>query len=346
MKLAKLIKSSLGATVLISLATAYKADALTFNLSYSSSITSASNAATIEAATQEVANFYSELFTNPVTLNININTMSNGLGESNVNLQLYYSYKTVRNALITNDPALYQSSSPSTSSLPTTNPAPSNNFFITNAEVKALGLGNPTGIDGTFSISTSQKYTFCTTTVTCSIASGTYDYDAIVEHEFSEIMGRISSLGDNFGNGPTYDPYDLFRFTGKGVRNFSPSTSAKVYFSTNNGATNLKTFNDPHGNGSDPQDWANGTNDAFNAFSNSRVVNAFSSVDLTAMNTIGWKTNGSGTSVISSSAWNSTKLGTVGSAVGAVPDPLVLLGAALGGGMFLGVSALMRRKSI
>jgi hypothetical protein len=61
-----------------------------------------------------------------------------------------------------------------------------------------------------------------------------------------------------------------------------------IYFSIDNGTTNLKNYNFPNGNGSDAQDWASGTNDSFNAFSNSGVRNPLTLVDLRAMDVIGY----------------------------------------------------------
>ena len=52
--------------------------------------------------------------------------------------------------------------------------------------------------------------------------------------------------------------------------------------------TNLKTFNFPNGNGTDPQDWAPGTNDACNNQSVEGAENDFSQVDVTAMDVMGY----------------------------------------------------------
>jgi hypothetical protein len=60
-------------------------------------------------------------------------------------------------------------------------------------------------------------------------------------------------------------------------------------FSVDNGTTLVKAFNDAAANpGSDFQDWAAGTNDSFNAFSEPGVVNDMSEIDLRVMDVIGY----------------------------------------------------------
>src|SRR2546430_7936315 len=106
-------------------------------------------------------------------------------------------------------------------------------------------------------------------------------------HEFSEIMGRIPLMGVNLFGQADYMLFDLFHYTGAGVRglNNGPGRS----FSIDNGTTLLKAFNDAAANsGSDLQDWASGSNDTFNAFSNSSVENDLTPVDLRVMDAIGY----------------------------------------------------------
>ena len=79
---------------------------------------------------------------------------------------------------------------------------------------------------------------------------------------------------------------DLFHYTGAGARGLNNGPSR--FFSIDNGTTLLKAFNFPNGNGSDPQDWASGTNDCFNAFASSSVKNDLTPVDLRVMDVIGY----------------------------------------------------------
>src|SRR4029077_16549347 len=103
----------------------------------------------------------------------------------------------------------------------------------------------------------------------------------------SEIMGRIPLMGQNLTGNADFMLFDLFHFTGAGARGLN--NGAGRFFSFDNGTTLLKAFNNAAANpGSDLQDWASGTNDAFNAFSSSSAENDLASVDLRVMDAIGY----------------------------------------------------------
>ena len=59
-------------------------------------------------------------------------------------------------------------------------------------------------------------------------------------------------------------------------------------FSIDNGTTLLKLYNNALVNSLDTRDWAPGTNDSFNQFSDSGVTNPVSDVDLREMDVIGY----------------------------------------------------------
>ena len=106
-------------------------------------------------------------------------------------------------------------------------------------------------------------------------------------------MGRILLVGGNINNAPSYTAYDNFHFSGNGVHDYSGNGG---YFSIDNGATNLATFNNPS-NGGDAGDWANtGTSnsggsiyDAFNAFDTAGHVAPVSHTDLLALHALGYQ---------------------------------------------------------
>ena len=130
-----------------------------------------------------------------------------------------------------------------------------------------------------------------------------------IEHELSEVMGRVSYDGTSGGatdsNGnpiPGYTIMDLFRFSNGGwlgpLRATAPNTGSD-YFSIDNGAQAYYYWNNTY-SGSNPVgdlgDWApsgpNNTdptgNDAFLNNSNPGVINEVSAYDLDLMNVVGW----------------------------------------------------------
>ena len=256
------------------------------NVSFDSSVTNAPTG--FVAAVNYVVNYYDTLFTNNVTINLNVGygevagqTLASGaLGESVSPTYVAESYSSVVSAL-------QAQAAPGASALPSTSPVPGA-LYMTPAEAQALGLSNAvaTGYVG-FSSSASFDFTANTTPT-----SSQYYFIGVAEHEISEIMGRVSLINDQ----PTYyDPMDLFRFSAPGVRSIAAGGSGSTaYFSVDNGATNLGTWNNNPSNG-DLGDWypsgpAAGGHDAFNDFSSPGVINAVSANDITLMEALGWTT--------------------------------------------------------
>jgi hypothetical protein len=98
-------------------------------------------------------------------------------------------------------------------------------------------------------------------------------------------MGRFGLGGPAF-----YMPLDLFSYSGPGIQVLGngggPGNQGS--FSIDNGTTPLKLFDDQFVDHLDYRDWAPGTNDAFNQFSNSSVSNNVSALDLRVMDVIGY----------------------------------------------------------
>lgn len=251
---------------------------------YDSSVTSLSNASQIENAVNFVAQEYQSLFSVPGrTVNVGIDVVASPgtsiFGQSSTGL-VSTSYNSMRTAMIS-------ANASDSADLPASDPiSGSHTYFVSSAQGKALGLvANNNSSDGTFTFGTGFNFTYDPSN---RAVAGKYDFVGVVEHEFSEIMGRISGLGADFGNGPPdYMAYDLFRYTGPNARGFDNGGSG-VYYSLDNGVTDLKDYNDGNSNGGDSQDWASGTNDSYNAFADPGTAEPVTSVDITTMNSLGF----------------------------------------------------------
>ena len=130
-------------------------------------------------------------------------------------------------------------------------------FFVPSAEAKALGLVNPytTTPDGYIGFGTLAGTGYSWNTSAGNTAANQFDLESVVEHEMSEVMGRIGIEGsDPFGIGvPTYSVLDLFNYSSPGTLELSGNGG---YFSLNDGVTALGTFNDANPYGGDIADWA------------------------------------------------------------------------------------------
>jgi hypothetical protein len=238
------------------------------------------NAAAAKAAWIAAAKVFTDAFSDPIHINITVDavTKADVFGESFPQLvSLSYAelfdrvsaYATTQNDAIAVGPG---------GSMTATDPSNGGTWKLTRAQAKALGhIPDDMTDDGGTTFGVGNAFTF-----SGPIASGTYDFPGIAAHEISEVMGRLGLSGGN----NTFSLIDVFSYTGPGKR--SLSGGAGTFFSIDNGATLLKEFNDSSANHLDTRDWAGGTNDSFNQFSNSGVVNAVSAVDLQIMDVIGY----------------------------------------------------------
>src|SRR5437773_1563166 len=285
--------------VALAIAVSGPAVALTINLTYDPDSTftaaglSVADIANMKAAASYAASQFSDNFTDSVIVNIKVTAVSDPgtLGMSNTFLVSVSSYAALRATLsadsTTADDATVLSAG---GSLPAVDPiASAHMYLLTTAEAKALRLrADDFTPDGTFTFGGRRSYTYDPAN---RAVAGKIDFIGVAMHEFSEIMGRISLMGERLTGSPDYMLMDLFHYTGPGVRGLNDG--AGRFFSIDNGTTLLKGFNDAAANGGDLQDWASGTNDCFDAFSNSSVKNDLTSVDLRVMDVIGYDFAGS-----------------------------------------------------
>ena len=232
--------------------------------------------------------FLESQYTDPVTINISVGYGEVGgssLGSSALGSSLTYlagySYSTLYNALKAD--ATTAADASGVAALAATSPVANANYWVSTAEAKALGLmGASTATDGYVGFSASLPFDYNSSD---GITAGTYDFYGTVVHELTEVMARLLLAGTTIGSyANSYDALDLFRFSSSGTHTYS--TAMGGYFSTDNGQTNRGTFNTT--SGGDYGDWKSLTNDSFNAFSSSGVINPVTTNDLTTLDAIGW----------------------------------------------------------
>ncbi len=217
------------------------------------------------------------------------------LGSSFADYYNNSSYTAIVNALSSH--ATSAAALESVSTLPSSSPVAGATWDLTFAEMKALGLPAPIGlpaltpssteVDGWVAISDTLPLDYSPTD---RAVNGEYDSIGVLEHEITEDMGRVQSLGTyvSIADVGGYTPFDLFRYTSPGVPDLTPGPG---YFSTDGGlggATNKNTFNDPT-HGGDAGDWAsNVADDLFDSTATEGVANIVSATDLRVMNVLGY----------------------------------------------------------
>jgi hypothetical protein len=238
-----------------SFTTSPSASGLTIIPTFDSTITTDPQAATIEATIESAIAVYQSKFSNPITVSIVFQEMTNGLGQSTKYIASvsYADYRAaLASAATTPDDALSLVYLPMSAG----NPVNSNqNITLCLPLARALGFNAnpPSGKpDGTIGLKTSiMNLSSAQTNLT------NYSLFAAVSHEIDEVLGLGSALngsnnGDMAPTGAVY-PEDLFRYDQNGVRCFTTALGAISYFSLD-GATDLARFNqydggtDEHGN--------------------------------------------------------------------------------------------------
>jgi hypothetical protein len=259
---------------------------LIFNVTYDSSTSTAPAAffTGFDFAVQTLQSQYSD----PITINmqvgwgkINGQNLSPGfLGQSLTNQQGFFSYAQMKTAL-TNDRTTTADFA-SVANLPAVDPYGGTKFVTSNAHAKALGLlaGNAAGTDGYVGFNNTASWTFDPNN---RAVAGKFDFIGLAFHEITEVMGRYGLTQNGAASG-RYCPIDLFRYTSPGTLALTPVNG--TFFSIDGGNTVINTYNGI--NGEDLSDWSGSTNDAFNAFSNSGVLNPLSAGDITLMDVIGY----------------------------------------------------------
>jgi hypothetical protein len=274
---------------------------LEFNLVWDSSVASAPSG--FMQAVVNVAKYYESLFTTSSKEIINIHV---GWGEiGGQSLSAGALGESQSNGYLTNFATV-------TSHLPgysftASNEPTSAQFYITSAQTKAFGLINPmsSATDGYIGFGTlsSTGYSWnYNSSPTSGAGSNTgshqVDFQSVVQHEITEVMGRIGIEGQHINGAATYSVLDLFNYNSHGALELSGGGG---YFSTDNGTTHLGWFNNSS-NGGDIADWASysspfssgtvglvsGDQDAYDAFGYAGLNGAVSQSDVLLDHALGF----------------------------------------------------------
>jgi hypothetical protein len=275
------------AVLIVVFSTARPAHALIINATFDDAGFAAagfspSKIASIHSAFNFAASEFQNLYTDPIHVNITVQTGNVGLGQSQTFLTGPFTYAQVK-TLLTNDQTAHPSADGATSIANLPASVPIDRFFLTTAQAKALGqTADNLSTDGIFTFDQNQTYTFDPNN---RQVPGAFDFIGVAEHEISEIMGRIPGLGAIIGGQPSLLVNDLFRFAPGGIRSFDSLGSGR-YFSIDGGTTSLAVFNS---GGGDKQDF-NGANptDPFNASTGPNQGHSLNGVDITSLDVIGY----------------------------------------------------------
>jgi hypothetical protein len=261
--------------------------ALTFNITYDTSVTQLTNAAEVENAFATAAAAFSNTYTNVAKINITMYWGPGGHLTGTISLGRSFfqltgvSYSAITNALWTHRAS--DADTNAVASLPGTDPTGGSTWWVPLPEARVLGLYSTNNAieDGEVAFATNLNYTFDPNNRS---VAGKFDFIAAAQHELSEILGRANGGLDS----GLYLPYDLFRFTNSGARSLTLDSTTNAYFSLDDGATALKSFYTNHLFG-DVQDWkSSAIPDAFDAFVFSGRLNPLGTNDFTALDVLGY----------------------------------------------------------
>jgi DNA-binding beta-propeller fold protein YncE len=284
--------------VLVLVAAAIRpASALNINLTFDTDANlmaaglTATDIANMKAACASAATQLTSRYSDPINVNIKVTSSpgTSDLGSSSANLDPVDSYATLRNAAAADAKTADDTTTVGAGGSLRAGADPittAHMYNVTRAQAKALGL-RPDDMqnDGSFNFGGGNKWTYDPNNRN---VAGSFDFIGVAMHEYTEIMGRTSIMGDTLGTGtPIYIEFDLFHYTGPGARGLNNGPNR--FFSFDNGTSLLIAFNDAVANpGSDLQDWAGPAPDSFNAAGPPGEQDDMTPVDLQTMDVIGY----------------------------------------------------------
>jgi hypothetical protein len=260
----------LGATVY--LAPAFAQSNLTITPTFDSSITSLSDASTVEATINAaIANLESDVTTvSPVSVGILFNNVATGLGSSLTPTDdLSYSTYLTDLQANPNKSAIQTSAYATLPAGPSTGINNATQVLLTAANLAAIGQTAAAAslISGNGGYNSQISFNFgLLNDSRPDTNSSNYDLQSVATHEIDEVLGiggNGSTLYQPGGKPPAslptdVGPLDFFRYSAPGTRSFTYDPTAAAYFSVNGGKTALVYFNQQNGaNGADFGDWGN-----------------------------------------------------------------------------------------
>jgi uncharacterized protein (TIGR03437 family) len=133
--------------------------------------------------------------------------------------------------------------------------------FLTTSNARALGFSASVSLDTTLILSNAVSFEY-----SGQPSQTAYDFMDVAAHELDEALGIGSALTGLQNNAPVpkdfYFAEDYFRYSASATRDITTNPSAVVYFSYNNGKTNVAQFNQEYSAAGDTNldrnDWSYG----------------------------------------------------------------------------------------
>jgi hypothetical protein len=259
------------------------------NLIYDPSVNNAP--AGFKTALNVAAQFLDNLFSNPITVNIEVGfgenagtPLGNSIATGIFTNGTYLTYDSLKADLGTN--ATSGLDLISWYNLPATDPTGGGQFYVSPAQEKAWGLlaANGTEIDGTVGFGSHTPFSYDPNN---RAVPGEYDFIGVAEHELTHALGRVAGLQYQFGAN-VFTPMDLFRYSAPGVEQFVGGKPA--YFSIDGGTTNYNNYDAAvdYGDWASFQNGAGGPHGDSFGYADFNTVGAFTLSDVTQMDVLGF----------------------------------------------------------
>ncbi len=267
-------------------AIASPAAALTFNLTQ---IQGDTLTASESSAFQTAAAAWSAVFTDPVTVNVNIGFRDLGtsgtggaiLGATSPDFVTPMSYAAFEARYIADKRSAADAQA--AASLPST--VPGGTVELTSSQARALGFTTSAGPDGSIEFTSNSAIQFADTRA--ALNGGNYDLIGIAEHEIAHLLGFDSSID---GGGSIKTVLDLFRYTAPTTPSFQAGQSA--YFSLNGGTASIASFSVGGSGQYQASHWLQGTGSLMDPAVTAGHEQSITPLDITALDVLGYDVAG------------------------------------------------------